>query len=556
MSMFCYQCQETAKNEGCTVSGVCGKNEEVANLQDLLIFLLRGISFWGVKARELGKYDEEIDLFIAKSLFLTITNVNFDPDIMVSFIDEAFSKRDWIKSIFLDAYKEENGTDFISELPDAALWFTEEGKEEYFKKSLLIGVLSEENHVIRSLKWTIIIGLKGIAAYVDHAAILKYTNTEIFEFLQEALVATLPNDLSIDDLIGFLLKTGEFAVKAMALLDEANTTTYGHPEITQVYTGTEEGPAILISGHDLLDLEELLKQTEDKGVNIYTHGEMLPANAYPAFKKFSQLKGNYGTAWWAQNKEFPEFNGAILMTTNCITRPKDSYKDRIFTTGLVGWPDVKHIPNRADGNPKDFSEVIEKAISLGGLKKTEGKKITIGFAHNTALQHVDAIVAAVKSGAVKRFFVMSGCDGRHPSRKYYTELAEKLPKDTIILTSGCAKYRYNMLDLGTIGGIPRVLDAGQCNDSYSVVLIANKLVEAFGVESINDLPVSMDIAWYEQKAVCIFLALLYLGVKGIRVGPTLPAFLSPEVINVLVENFGVKPITNVDDDIMAMMEGK
>ncbi len=555
MSMFCFQCQETAKNQGCTVKGVCGKTSEVANLQDLLIHLLKGISVYGIKAKELNVNDAEVDLFIAAGLFTTITNVNFDTDRLLSLIKKAFKMRDKSKELFLNAYKEKNNEDFTDELPDCATWYSEAGLEIFINKGYEIGVLSQENEDIRSLRELLIYGLKGIAAYTDHAYILKHTNNDILAFLQEALNATTDDTLGVNDLVGLVLKAGEFAVHSMALLDKANTSTYGNPEITEVYTGTVEGPAILVSGHDLLDFEEILKQTEGKGINVYTHGEMLPANAYPEFKKYKHLIGNYGTSWYNQQKEFEEFNGVIIMTTNCIQKPKDSYKDKIFTTGLVAWPDVEHIPNRTGDKPKDFSNAIKKALTSKVMAK-EGKKIIIGFAHETVLGVADKVVEAVKSGAIKRFFVMAGCDGRHKSREYYTEFAKKLPNDTIILTAGCAKYRYNMLDLGDIGGIPRVLDAGQCNDSYSLVVVAMKLQEVFGLENINQLPISYNIGWYEQKAVCVLLALLYLGVKKIRLGPTLPAFISPNVLNVLIENFDIKPISTVEEDMKAMLEGK
>jgi hydroxylamine reductase len=395
-----------------------------------------------------------------------------------------------------------------------------------------------------------------VAAYADHAYVLKHKNKEITDFVKNALIQTLRKDISKNELIELTMKTGEIAVKTMALLDEANTTKYGHPEITEVYTGLYDGPGILVTGHDLLDLEELLIQTENSGVKVYTHGEMLPAHAYPGLKKYKHLAGNFGTAWYNQTKEFLQFNGPILFTTNCIVPPKDEYKDRLFTTGLVGWPGVKHIPNPPKGKMKDFSAVIKMAKKLGGLTKTEGKKLTIGFAHNQVLSLADKVIDAVKSGAIKRFIVMAGCDGRAKSREYYTEVAKKLPKDTVILTAGCAKYRYNMLDLGDIGGIPRLLDAGQCNDSYSLAYIALKLKEVLQLNDINQLPISYDIAWYEQKAVCVLLALLSLGVKGIRLGPVLPAFLSPNVAKVLVENFDIKPMGNVDEDIEAMLAGK
>jgi hydroxylamine reductase len=544
--MFCYQCSEASKGVGCNIKGVCGKNDEVATLQDCLVYTLKGLSYVAIKAREKGIDTEEADLFVLEGLFATITNVNFDPERFVEYNKKALSLRDDLKSKVGD----------LSNAPDAVTWKSSPTKEDFLAKGTAVGVMSEENEDIRSLKELIIYGLKGVAAYADHAYVLKYKNSEITEFVEKALAETLRKDITADELISLTLKTGEIAVKTMALLDEANTTKYGNPEITEVYTGLYEGPGILVSGHDLLDLEELLIQTEGTGVKVYTHGEMLPAHAYPEFKKYKHLAGNFGTAWFNQTKEFPLFNGPILFTTNCIVPPKDEYKDRIFTTGLVGWPGVKHIPNAPQGKMKDFSPLIKMAKDLGGLTPTEGKKIVIGFAHNQVLSLADKVIEAVQSGAIKRFVVMAGCDGRLKEREYYTELAKRLPKDHVILTAGCAKYRYNMLELGDIGGIPRVLDAGQCNDSYSLAYIALKLKEVLGLEDINQLPISYDIAWYEQKAVCVLLALLYLGVKGIRLGPVLPAFLSPNVAKVLVENFDIKPIGSVEEDLEAIVAGK
>ena len=552
--MFCYQCEETVNNKGCTIQGVCGKDHRVANLQDLLTFILKGISVYGVKARELGVNNDEADLFVVRGLFSTVTNVNFDGARFKKLIREAFRARDEMKNVFLGAYKAKYGNeDFAGQLPDAASWYYDGDIEDFINKGKEVGVLSEADEDIRSLRELLIYGLKGIAAYTDHAYILGFKNAEILAFLQEGLAATTDSSLSADDLTGLALKTGEFSVKAMELLDKANTTRYGNPEITEVYTGAKEGPAILVSGHDLLDLEEILKQTEGAGVNVYTHGEMLPANAYPEFKKYKHLTGNYGTSWWNQQKEFDAFNGAILMTTNCIQRPKESYKDRIFTSGLVGWPGVKHIHDRLKGAAKDFSPVIEKALVLGGLEELPGKKITIGFAHQATLGVADKIVEAVKQGAIKKFVVMAGCDGRHKEREYFTEIAKKLPKDSVILTAGCAKYRYNMLDLGNIRGIPRLIDAGQCNDSFSLVVIAKKLAEVFNLKDINELPIAFDIAWYEQKAVCVLLALLYLGVKGIRLGVNLPAFVSPAVLKVLIDKFGIRQIGAVEEDVAEMV---
>lgn len=545
MSMFCFQCSETAKGTGCEVKGVCGKNDEVAVLQDCLIYSLKGLSYVALKAKEKGINTDDADLYVLEGLFATITNVNFDPERFVEYNKKAIALRDDLLT----------KTGPITGAPDAVTWKTSGTKTDFLAKGSAVGVLAETNEDIRSLKELVIYGLKGVAAYADHAYVLKYKNAEITDFAEKAMAETLKKDITAEELINLTLKTGEIAVKTMALLDEANTTKYGHPEITEVYTGLYEGPGILVSGHDLLDIEELLIQTEGTGVKVYTHGEMLPTHAYPYFKKYKHLAGNFGTAWFNQTKEFPLFNGPVLFTTNCIVPPKEDYINRIFTTGLAGWPGCQHIPNAKPGAMKDFSPLIKMAKELGSLTPVEGKKLTIGFAHNQVLSLADKVIAAVQSGAVKRFVVMAGCDGRNKHREYYTEVAKELPKDAIILTAGCAKYRYNMLDLGDIGGIPRVLDAGQCNDSYSLAYIALKLKEVLGLDDINKLPISYDIAWYEQKAVCVLLALLYLGVKGIRLGPVLPAFLSPNVAKVLVENFGIKPIGDVQSDIQAMMAG-
>jgi hydroxylamine reductase len=554
--MFCFQCQETAKNTGCTIKGMCGKPEETANLQDLLIYVLRGIAVYGEKAKELGIYDKETGLFIAQALFTTITNANWDNDRFVAIIKEALKHREALKDKFLAAYKEKNGKDFDENLHHSATWFSDDAAE-FNEKAKTVGVLSTVDEDVRSLRELLIIGLKGVAAYADHAAILGFEKEDIYDFLMEALASTT-KDLSVDDMVGLVMKAGETAVNTMALLDEANTTAYGNPEITEVNIGVGSNPGILISGHDLKDMEELLKQTEGTGVDVYTHGEMLPANYYPAFKKYDHFVGNYGGSWWKQNKEFESFNGPILMTTNCIIPMKknNTYQSRIFTTGMTGYPDVKHVPDRAKGGSKDFSGIIELAKKCDPPTEIETGKIVGGFAHNQVLALADKVVDAVKSGAIKRFVVMAGCDGRQKSRNYFTEVAEALPHDTVILTAGCAKYRYNKLDLGDIGGIPRVLDAGQCNDSYSLAVIALKLKEVFELDDINDLPISFDIGWYEQKAVAVLLALLFLGVKGIRLGPTLPAFLSPNVAKVLVEKFDIKPIDTVEADVEAMMAGK
>jgi len=553
--MFCFQCQETAKNQGCTVKGMCGKPEETANLQDLLIHVLKGIGVYGEKAAELGVLDRNTGKSVSESLFSTITNVNWDDDWFASRIKEALNVREDIKGKFLAAYQEKNGQAFSEALPDAATWSSQDAAT-FQAKAKEVGIMATENEDVRSLRELLIIGLKGVAAYADHAAILGYEKDDIYRFFMEALASTT-KDLTVDEMVGMVLKCGETAVNTMALLDEANTTTYGHPELTEVNIGVGNNPGILISGHDLKDMAELLKQTEGTGVDVYTHGEMLPCNYYPAFKKYDHLVGNYGGSWYRQNDEFESFNGPILMTTNCIIPIKkdNTYLNRIFTTGMTGYPGAKHIPDRAEGGVKDFSEMINLAKTCQPPTEIETGKIVGGFARNQVLALADKVVDAVKSGAIKRFIVMAGCDGRHKSRNYFTEVAEQLPKDTVILTAGCAKYRYNKLDLGDIGGIPRVLDAGQCNDCYSLAVIALKLKEVFGLGHINDLPISFDIGWYEQKAVAVLLALLHLGVKGIRLGPTLPAFVSPNVLKVLVDNFDIKPTGEVAADIEAMMAG-
>jgi hydroxylamine reductase len=552
--VFCFQCQETAKGTGCTVRGVCGKTDEVSRLQDVLIWLLKGLSFYGVRARALGISDPEADLFVAEALFATITNVNFDPARYVELADRTIELRDGLRKQIAA-----QGQSFDEPLPELATWAPEQGGvEEYVRQGTLVGILSDVDEVdedVRSLRELLTYGLKGLAAYTDHAYVLDQQNDDLLAFMQEALLATV-DETSVDALVGLVLRCGEMGVQAMALLDEANTSAYGSPEPTQVNIGVKPGPAILISGHDLRDLDELLQQTEGKGVNVYTHGEMLPANAYPALKKYAHLVGNYGGSWWHQREEFEKFGGAILMTTNCLVPPKDSYVDRLFTTGQVGWPGVAYIPDREKGGQKDFGAVIAKALQSGSPEPLEEGTIPAGFAHQTVLSVADKVIEAVKGGAIKRFVVMAGCDGRHKTRDYFTQVAEQLPPDHVILTAGCAKYRYNKLDLGDIGGIPRVLDAGQCNDSYSLVVIAQKLAEAFGLDDINDLPVSYDIAWYEQKAVLVLLALLYLGVKHIRLGPTLPAFVSPNVLKVLVENFDIKPTTTVQEDVAAIVAGQ
>ena len=544
MSMFCYQCQETAKNAACTKRGVCGKDETTSNLQDLLIHSLQGMAVYAEKIN--ATLDRKYGEFTCQALFSTITNANFDDDKIVELIREALILRGELKELAGDISS--------ADLPDAAIW--EAGtKDDFDSKALEAGIAGySSDEDARSLKSLLLYGLKGIAAYTDHAAVLGFYNDEVFSSLFKSLAA-ITKDLSADELTALVLEAGENAVKAMALLDEANTSTYGHPEITRVNIGVRDNPGILISGHDLRDMENLLKQTEGTGIDVYTHGEMLPANYYPAFKKYDHFVGNYGSSWWKQKQEFETFNGPILMTTNCIVPVKDSYKGRIFTTGMAGYPGVTHIPDGENGKPKDFSVIIEMAGKCKPPTEIETGEIVGGFAHNQVLALADKVVEAVKSGAIKRFVVMAGCDGRQPGRKYFTEVAEALPDDAVILTAGCAKYRYNKLPLGDIGGIPRVLDAGQCNDSYSLAVTALKLKEVFELDDLNDLPISFDIAWYEQKAVAVLLALLHLGFKGIRLGPTLPAFLSPNVAKVLVDNFDIKLTGEAKTDVEAMMAG-
>jgi hydroxylamine reductase len=538
MSMFCFQCQETCKNSGCNIAGMCGKKADTANLQDLLIYTLKGIAVTAEKAESVDIM--KLGRFISESLFSTITNTNFNSSKIEHLIREGLKVRDSI------AVKTEG-------LPDCATW--EIYHMSLQEKSETVGVLDTKNEDVRSLRELLTYGLKGITAYAHHAEMLGKEEESIYAFLIEGLASTT-KELSVDEMVALVLKAGEVAVTTMALLDTANTETYGNPEITKVNIGVGKNPGILISGHDLKDLEELLEQTKDTGIDVYTHSEMLSANSYPAFKKYKNLVGNYGNAWWKQNTEFESFNGPIVMTTNCITPPKDSYKDRLFTTGVTGYPGIKIIKNRKHGESKDFSEVIKMAKNSQPPKEIETGEIIGGFAHNQVLALADKVVGAVKAGAIKRFIVMGGCDGRHKTRSYFTDVAENLPKDTVILTAGCAKYRYNKLNLGDIDGIPRVLDAGQCNDCYSLAVIALKLKEVFGLDDINKLPISFDIAWYEQKAVAVLLALLHLGIKGIRLGPTLPAFLSPAVVKVLVDNFDIKPTGEVKEDIEAMMNGK
>lgn len=543
--MFCYQCQETSRNTGCTVKGVCGKTADVANLQDLLVFLCKGISHYSVPLRAKGVESSEVNKFITDSLFMTITNANFDRERFIARIGQAIDLRDTVRALYVSKGGKIEDINF-----EGAFW-SSKNVEEMESKALEIGVLATENEDIRSLRELTIYGLKGMAAYGEHAFNLGHEDNEIYAFTQKALVDTTNDNLTADQLTGLVLDTGAHGVKVMALLDKANTSAYGNPEITKVNIGVRNNPAILISGHDLKDMEELLKQTDGTGVDVYTHSEMLPANYYPAFKKYKHFVGNYGSSWWRQIQDFETFNGPVLFTTNCIVPPKSTatYGDKIYTTGASGFPGFIHIADRKDGKSKDFSAIIAHAKKCPSPTEIETGEIIGGFAHAQVFALADKVVEAVKSGAIRKFFVMAGCDGRMKDRSYYTEFAEALPKDTIILTAGCAKYRYNKLALGDIGGIPRVLDAGQCNDSYSLAVIALKLKEIFNANNINDLPIAYNIAWYEQKAVIVLLALLALGVKNIHLGPTIPGFLSPNVANVLVKNFGIAPIGTVDEDM-------
>ena len=534
--MFCYQCQETAGCKGCTMSGVCGKKPDVAAMQDLLVYVTKGISAVTTALRQEGKQvSAEINHLITLNLFTTITNANFDKESIEARIRATLTEKDVLLAQIADPFG----------LPEAAKW---NGSGNWEEKAATVGVLSTENEDIRSLRELITYGLKGLSAYSKHANVLLKDDEEVDAFLQRALAATLDDNLSVEELIALTMETGKHGVSGMALLDKANTEAYGNPEITKVNIGVGTNPGILVSGHDLRDLEMLLEQTQGTGVDVYTHSEMLPAHYYPAFKKYPNFIGNYGNAWWKQKEEFESFNGPILMTTNCIVPPKDSYKDRIYTTGAAGYPGCTHIPGEI-GEQKDFSVIIEHAKRCAAPTEIETGELIGGFAHAQVLALADQVVDAVKSGAIKKFVVMAGCDGRAKSREYYTEFAKALPKDTVVLTAGCAKYKYNKLPLGDINGIPRVLDAGQCNDSYSLAVIALKLKEVFGLDDINDLPIAYNIAWYEQKAVIVLLALLSLGVKNIHLGPTLPAFLSPNVAKVLVENFGIAGISTVEEDL-------
>lgn len=545
--MFCYQCQETAKGTGCVVKGVCGKTDEVAQVQDLLIYVAKGISILGKIARENRYSNARVDRFVQEALFTTITNANFDRERIIERIHEGVELRE----NFIGEMKD-HGIEIPGDLHPSATCKPADG-EDLMETAARVGVLTTENEDIRSLRELVTYGVKGMAAYAEHAGNLGFNSDSVDAFIQHALAATTNDSLTADELVALVLETGKHGVEVMALLDKANTTAYGNPEITEVNIGVRNNPGILISGHDMKDMEELLRQTEGTGVDVYTHSEMLPANYYPAFKKYSHFVGNYGNSWWKQTTEFETFNGPVLFTTNCIVPLRDSYRDRVYTTGSSGYPGCPHIPDREPGKEKDFSAIIEHAKRCAPPKEIENGTIIGGFAHNQVLQLADKVVDAVRSGAIRKFIVMGGCDGRMKSREYYTDFAQKLPKDTVILTAGCAKYRYNKLKLGDINGIPRVLDAGQCNDSYSLAVIALTLKDVFGKSDINELPIAYNIAWYEQKAVIVLLALLYLGVKNIHLGPTIPGFLSPNVVNVLVEKFGIAGITTVDEDMKILM---
>ncbi len=545
--MFCFQCQETAKGTGCTIKGVCGKSDDLANMMDLLMFVTKGICVYSTALREQKGYENPIvNKFVFDSLFTTITNANFDKQVISNRVSSALEIRETLRN---EASLQGVRVDTSFE---GCTWSGTPA--EYEAKAALVGVLSEKNEDIRSLKELITYGVKGMAAYTEHAYNLGHEDVQNYAFMQRAL-ASITRNLSVDELVALTLETGKFGVNAMALLDKANTSSFGNPEITKVNLGVRSNPGILISGHDLKDMEELLAQTEGTGVDVYTHSEMLPANYYPAFKKYRHFVGNYGSSWWHQREDFETFNGPILFTTNCIVPPLNNatYKDRIFTTGAAGYPGSKHVADRKPGQQKDFSEIIALAKTCKAPTQIETGEIIGGFAHAQVFALADKVVDAVKSGAIRKFVVMAGCDGRMKDRTYYTEFAQKLPKDTVILTAGCAKYRYNKLALGDINGIPRVLDAGQCNDSYSLAIIALKLKEIFQLNDINELPIAYNIAWYEQKAVIVLLALLYLGVKNIHLGPSLPGFLSPNVTNVLVDNFGISGITTVDEDIKLLV---
>jgi len=547
MSMFCYQCQETAKGTGCVVKGVCGKTDDVAQVQDLLVWVAKGISILGTLAREKHYSSAKVDRFVQEAMFTTITNANFDRARIIERIHEGVALREKFTTEMKG-----HGINIPVNLHPSTSW-KPAGEQDLVDTAARVGVLATENEDVRSLRELVTYGVKGMAAYAEHAGNLGYNSDSVDGFMQLALAATTNDNLSADELVALVLETGKNGVDVMALLDKANTTTYGNPEITEVNLGVRNNPAILISGHDMKDMEELLRQTEGTGVDVYTHSEMLPANYYPAFKKYNHFVGNYGNSWWKQTTEFETFNGPVLFTTNCIVPPRESYKNRIYTTGASGYMGCTHIADREPGKEKDFSVIIEHARKCPPPTEIESGTLIGGFAHNQVLQLADKVIEAVKSGAIRKFVVMGGCDGRMKSRDYYTEFAQKLPKDTVILTAGCAKYRYNKLKLGDINGIPRVLDAGQCNDSYSLAVIALTLKDVFGKNDINELPIAYNIAWYEQKAVIVLLALLYLGVKNIYLGPTIPGFLSPNVVNVLVEKFGITGIATVDEDMKILM---
>jgi hydroxylamine reductase len=553
--MFCFQCEQTFKGKGCDVKGVCGKTPEVATLQDLLVHAAKGIAVYASMARDIGVKDKDTDLFVVEALFATVTNVDFDEQRLKETLSRAYTIKEKIKALFLEAYKKKVGRDFDGELPAAAFWKPADTIAGLLEQGAKVGILSDRtlNEDIRSLRELLLYGLKGMAAYADHAHVLGREEEEVMAFFHKGLKALTDNKLGVDDLVGLNMQFGMVNLKCLELLDKAHTDHFGHPVPTGVSLGAKKGPAILVSGHDLLDLEQLLQQTEGKGVNIYTHGEMLPAHGYPGLKKYKHLVANYGGAWQDQAKEFDAFPGAILMTTNCIQQPRDSYKDRIFTTGLVAWPGVKHIS--AVNGKKDFSAVIQKAIDAGGFKEdVPAKNIVVGFGHNAVLGVADKVIGAVKAGQIKHFFLVGGCDGAKPGRNYYTEFAETAPKETVILTLACGKYRFNKLEFGDIGGIPRLLDMGQCNDAYSAIQVAVALAKAFGC-GVNDLPLSMILSWYEQKAVCILLTLLALGIQNIRIGPSLPAFVSPNVLSVLVDKFNIKPVTTAKEDLNAILGG-
>ncbi len=547
MSMFCFQCQEAAKGTGCTVKGVCGKTEDVAQMQDEMMYVLKGLSFYNQEAKRAGIIKKDIDRFIMENIFRTITNANFDKEVFIDKVRDGIMLR-----IDLEKELKDNDVKIDKPIPEYADWYAYT-VPEYERKAPNVGVLQTKDEDIRSLRELLTYGIKGIAAYAEHADNLGHREEDIVDFIQKGLVATVDDSLSADDLVAWVMDCGKHGVDVMSLLDKANTSAYGHPEISKVNLGVRNNPAILISGHDMKDMEELLEQTKGTGVDVYTHCEMLPANYYPAFKKYEHFVGNYGNSWWKQKEEFEKFNGPVLLTTNCLVPPKDSYKERIYTTGAAGFDGCVHIPDRKNEEAKDFSALIEHAKKCDSPIELETGELVGGFAHNQIIALADKVVDAVKSGAIKKFFVMAGCDGRMKSREYYTEFAENLPQDTVILTAGCAKFRYNKLQLGDIGGIPRILDAGQCNDSYSLAVVALKLKEIFKVNDINELPIEYNIAWYEQKAVIVLLALLYLGVKDIHLGPTLPAFLSPNVANILVDKFGISGIGKAEEDVEMFM---